>query len=114
MNKDLNDDDEAALDKLWEGIRNDLKQEMNMKNFNEIYASPSFSKEAELVANLRRVDIPKMMAELASIQPMGGNLFADLLANASDENELREAGFEPVSHVGLMWHKKSAVEEGLE
>jgi hypothetical protein len=60
----------------------------------------------DLLAMIRRGNIPNMMADLADVQPMDGNLLRDLLASASDEQELIKAGFEPVSEFGLLWTKK--------
>jgi hypothetical protein len=45
--------------------------------------------------------------QLVSVQPMPSNTFTDLIISAKTEEELRAAGYEPVSQdTRIMWVKK--------
>ncbi len=44
--------------------------------------------------------------QLLSVQPMEGDLIANLYKASKSKEELVAEGYEPVSKIGLMWVKK--------
>lgn len=109
-------DAKEVSEELWRNLRRDLRGALSAKLFEDAY-SQDFSKsvfQPETIAMIRRT-VPQLLAkDIIDVDPMSGNLFADLLAKAVDEDTLREEGFEPVSEIGLMWIKETDMEDGLE
>jgi len=67
----------------------------------------------QLLAYLKKMWPQKLAEELCSVQPMPSDLMEKAMAGAKDEKWLRETGYEPVSHHGLMWIKKEPQQKVL-
>ena len=59
-----------------------------------------------LMPVIKGIDPNKLAEDFCSVQPMPGNVFADLYKVAKSTEELKAEGYEPVSNLGLMWIKK--------
>jgi hypothetical protein len=60
----------------------------------------------ELLELVRSANANQIANSILSVQPMGENIMKDLLDNANSEQELIDAGYEPVSKHGLLWVPK--------
>lgn len=57
--------------------------------------------DLEMIKKIKETSAKQMAEDLVSIQPMTGDIFK----RGNGESELKEAGYKPVSRIGLMWIK---------
>ena len=80
-----------------------------VKKIRDAYFIDTGNATQEDILKAAKAIYKEMVKELVSVQPMDPNLMKDLWEASKDgptEQELRDAGYEPVSHLKLAWIKK--------
>jgi hypothetical protein len=68
--------------------------------------------DPKILATLRK-SVPLALAEsLVHVQQMDSTVVRDLYNAGMTTEQLKAAGYEPVSELGLMWTKKEKADEG--